>query len=132
MKIQCINTIGLYSKLTFNAVYEVINENDRFYYIVGNDGRYAGYSKYQFQELIDKENNEMQENRFWIVAKDEPRTYVTIRHTNYKSAETEAKRLARYTPGTKFIVLQSVSAFQVNNLQEIEYVDSSEPPEIPF
>jgi hypothetical protein len=43
-----------------------------------------------------------------------------VKHDNFVSARVEAERLARRNPGERFIVLQSVCARVVNDMQEIE------------
>ncbi len=50
-----------------------------------------------------------------------------VKHASYHAAAKEAQRLARNSPGDKFVVLQSVRGFQVTDMQVTEYEQ-----EIPF
>lgn len=70
------------------------------------------------------ENNEP----FWLVwnpARDKPQH----RHSTLDGANREAERLARANPGETFIVLESVSALVVDNIQR---TDLRPVLEIPF
>ena len=50
-----------------------------------------------------------------------------VKHSTLTKAQREAERLARANPGSRFVVLESQCAFEVNNLNRIAYAT-----EIPF
>ena len=59
----------------------------------------------------------------------------TVKHTSEGSARVEAQRLARFHRGQKFVVVQAVVAYQIDDLRTIEYApfsDFREDDDIPF
>lgn len=65
---------------------------------------------------------------FWVVWNPERRPPM-YRHMNEEDAIREAERLARMSPGETFIVLQTVCARRVNDMQRI---DMRVDPGLPF
>jgi hypothetical protein len=55
----------------------------------------------------------------------------TYKHETYTSAEVEAKRLAKQSPGEKFHVLASCCTYEVPE-PVIKTVHETEPEDIPF
>lgn len=45
----------------------------------------------------------------------------TVKHATYAKAKGEAKRLARLSPGSRFVVLAAAVAYQKRDLDEIRY-----------
>lgn len=66
---------------------------------------------------------------FWIVWNPQGRT-PTREHDTKRSAENEAERLALAHRGQRFIVLQSIGEFVVDDVQKIRHVveDGSDIP----
>lgn len=62
--------------------------------------------------------------KFWVVINENFPTRVSFKHDNLDSAIKEAKRLAKISPYVKFVVMESVVAFEVDNIVEIEYVEN--------
>lgn len=52
----------------------------------------------------------------------------SYQHHSIDSATSEAERLARRNPGERFIVLESVAAYQINNLVRINMRPDVEAP----
>ena len=50
------------------------------------------------------------------------------RHETEQSAKTEAQRLARTYPGSRFVVLESVCAYEVNAVQETVFSNDADIP----
>lgn len=61
------------------------------------------------------------DKQFWIVANNSFPTRISYKHTNYQSATAEAKRLARMNKGERFVVMEAIQAFEVDDLKTINY-----------
>lgn len=61
------------------------------------------------------------EDTFWIVWNPDGRN-PTVRHSTHASARAEAFRLAQANQEERFIVMESVECFEVNNLILTEQV----------
>jgi len=76
------------------------------------------------------------ENNFWIVVDDNFPTRVSYKHNTYISAQQEAQRLAKQNRGSKFVVMKSVDAYEIQELVRTDYVDPTDNPNdndfIPF
>lgn len=68
---------------------------------------------------------------FYVVVNEKFPTTITYRHKTLDGARKEAERLARNNPGQKFVVMESVVAYLVDNLIEVEYVAAHNNPEDP-
>lgn len=48
-------------------------------------------------------------NKFWMISSDRPNPMGSkVKHASYETAEKEAERLARLTPGVTFFILESI------------------------
>lgn len=71
---------------------------------------------------------------FWIVWNPSGPRPPAVRHYDEREAITEAERLARAHPGQTFIVLATVAARVIDNMQRIDLRDGNHWPddEVPF
>ena len=59
MKVKCIYNIGnLYQTLTINKTYEVIRENDNWYWIINDKGKEDYYRRDWFKPTVAEIRNE--------------------------------------------------------------------------
>lgn len=70
------------------------------------------------------------EKAFWLVWSPTGATPPKFRHPSEQSAAEEAERLAITHPGQLFVVLESIAARRVDNMQRTTYTGGSN--EIPF
>jgi hypothetical protein len=71
-------------------------------------------------------SNESSAEVFFLVWRKDGSSPTRV-HDSQHAAEKEAQRLARACPGSRFVVMASVCAFEVNDLTRIAY-----ELEIPF
>ncbi|TAM23390.1 MAG: hypothetical protein EPN60_15075 [Nevskiaceae bacterium] len=65
---------------------------------------------------------------YWLVWAPTGSRPPACRHASVESATAEAERLARAHPGQQFVVLQSVTALRVVDLERIDLMPSRPPP----
>ncbi len=66
------------------------------------------------------------EDGFYVVWREGGGSPV-VKHDTMARAIKEAQRLARLSPGARYVVLQSMRAFEVNDMRTIDFTQ-----EIPF
>ena len=56
MKVKCINIYNLHLTLTIGKIYDVINKDDNWYWIINDSGDEHGYPKGWFRPLSEIRN----------------------------------------------------------------------------